>query len=66
MLDIKLDSSVNGYFTTTYNNDMLWVYENPLRVSRSTSERNVRITIAISKDNLNKLKEDNGIFKMEG
>ena len=66
MLDIKLDSSVNGYFTTTYNNDMLWVYENPLRVSRSTSERNVRITIAISKDNINKLKEDNGIFKLEG
>ena len=66
MLDIKLDSSVNGYFTTTYNNEMLWVYENPLRVSRSTSERNVRITIAISKDNINKFKEDNGIFKLEG
>ena len=66
MYDIKLNSSVNGYFTTTYNNEMLWVYENPLRVSRSTSERNIRITIALSKDDLNKLKEDNGIFTLEG
>ena len=63
MLDSKINSSVNGYFTSTNNGEMLLVYENPLRVSRSTSERNVRVCIALSKDYLNKLKYDNGIFK---
>lgn len=66
LLDIKLDSKINEYYLLTNNGEALYVYENPLRPSRVTSMRKVRPCIAISKDDANKLKYSDGIFKMEG
>ncbi len=64
ILDIKFDSSVKSYFTSTINEERVFVYENPLRPSRITTYRNIRPCIALSKDTINKLKYDNGIFKV--
>ena len=65
LTSIKLDSSVNGYFTLTNNGETIYVYEEPLRPSRPSSKRNIRPCIAISKDDANKLKYSNGMFKEE-
>ena len=64
ILDIKFDSKVNGYFTSTSQEEHIFVYENPLRPSRNTTYRSIRPCIAISKDNANKLKYSNGVFKV--
>ena len=64
ILDIKFDSKVNGYFTSTSQGEHILVYENPLRPSRNTTYRNIRPCIAISKDNANKLKYNDGVFKV--
>ena len=61
--DIHFNSEINGYFTSTMNNDSIWTYENPLRPSRITSERSIRPCIAISKDYADKLKYSNGVYK---
>ena len=63
ILDIKFDSNVNSYFTSTANNDAIWVYENPLRPSKVTTYRSIRPCITISKDTVNKLKYNNGIWE---
>lgn len=65
LTSIKLDSSVNGYFTLTNNGETIYVYEEPLRPSRPSSKRNIRPCIAISKDDANKLKYSDGMFKEE-
>ena len=64
LLDIKIDSKVNSYFTMTSNGEIIYVYENPLRPSRETSKRKIRPCIAISKSDADKLKYDNGVFKV--
>ena len=64
MLDIKFDSKVSSYFTSTGMEDRILVYENPLRPSKVTLYRSVRPVIAISKDNINKLQYSDGIFKV--
>ncbi len=64
LLDIKFDSSVLSYFTSTSIEDRIMVYENPLRPSRVTTYRSVRPCISISKDNINKFKYADGIFKL--
>ena len=66
LLDIKFDSKINGYYMLNSNNEMMYVYENPLRPSRVTSLRNIRPCIAISKDDASKLKYSNGVFNWEG
>ena len=66
LLDIKLPSSVNGYYTSTYNDEYMYVYENPLRPSKTTSLRDVRPCVAISQSDANKLKYVDGVFKVEG
>lgn len=65
ILDIKFNSKINGYFTSTSHEEVIWVYENPLRPSRNTSERNIRPCIAISKEYANSLKYVDGVFKEE-
>ncbi len=64
LLDIKFDSKVNGYFTSTSQEDRILVYENPLRPGRVTTYRSVRPCIAISKESANKLKYSDGLFKV--
>ena len=63
ILDIKFNSEVKGYFTSTINEDHIYVYENPLRSSRITTYRSIRPCITISKDTANKLKYVDGVFK---
>lgn len=65
ILDIKFNSKINGYFTSTNNNEAIWVYENPLRPSKVTTMRGIRPCVAISKEFANKLKSVDGVFKME-
>ena len=64
LLDINFDSKVSLYFTSTGQDDRILVYENPLRPGKPTTYRSVRPCIAISKDNLNKLKYSDGVFKV--
>ena len=64
ILDIKFDSNVKGYFTSTINEERVMVYENPLRPSKITTYRSIRPCITISKETANKLKFDNGIYKV--
>ena len=65
LLDIKINSSVNSYFMSTNDKDNMLVYENPLRISKPTTYRNVRTSIAISKETFNKLEYNNGIFEVK-
>ena len=64
LLDINFDSKTTLYFTATGQDDRILVYENPLRPGKPTTYRRVRPCIAISKDNTNKLKYSDGIFKV--
>lgn len=64
ILDYKFDSSVNGYFTSTIREERVLVYENPLRPGKVTTYRNVRPCITISKENANKLKYVDSVFKV--
>lgn len=64
LLDIKFDSGVKSYFTSTINEERVLVYENPLRPGKITTYRSVRPCITISKDSVNKLKLVDGIFKV--
>ena len=64
ILDIKINSNVKSYFTSTINEDHIYVYENPLRSSRITTYRNIRPCITISKDKANKLVYSDGLFKV--
>lgn len=64
ILDIKFDSNVSAYFTSTGMDEIILVYENPLRSSKVTTYRNVRPCISISKNTSNKLIYRDGIFKL--
>ena len=64
ILDIKMDSDIKSYFTSTVNEEYVYVYENPLRPSRITTYRSIRPCIAISKDRISKLVYSDGIFKV--
>ena len=64
LFDINFDSKINAYFTSVGQEDRILVYENPLRPSKVTTYRSVRPCITISKDNANKLKYSDGIFKV--
>ena len=62
ILDIKFNSNIKAYFTSTSMEERILVYENPLRPSRVTTYRSVRPCISISKDTANKFKYVDGIF----
>ncbi len=62
ILDIKFDSNIKAYFTSTSMEERILVYENPLRPSRITTYRSVRPCISLSKDTVNKLKYVDGLF----
>lgn len=64
ILDAKFISTVKLYFTSTVNEDRVFVYDNPLRPGRVTTYRFVRPCITISKESASKLKYDNGTFKV--
>lgn len=65
ILDIKLNSNIKSYFTSTANSEeRIYVYENPLRPSRNTTYRSIRPCISISKDKANKLVYSDGLFKV--
>jgi len=64
LLDIKFDSSVKLYFTSTVNEERVMVYDNPLRPGRVTTYRGVRPCITISKESASKLKYLDGVFKV--
>ncbi len=64
LLDYHFDSSINGYFTSTINEERVLVYENPLRPGKITTYRSIRPCITISKDAVNKLKYVDGVFKV--
>ena len=64
LLDIKFNSSIKSYFTSTVNEERIMVYENPLRPSRITTYRSVRPCISISNDTVSKLKYVDGVFKL--
>ena len=64
LLDIKFNSSVKSYFTSTINEERVLVYENPLRPGKITTYRSIRPCITISKDTANKLKYVDGVFKV--
>ena len=66
ILDIKFNSSIKGYFTSTSNDEHIYVYENPLRPSKPTTYRSIRPCIAITQSDANKLKYVDGVFKVEG
>ena len=62
ILDIKFNSKVKSYFTSTINEERVLVYENPLRPGKVTTYRSIRPCITISKDT--KLTYADGIFKV--
>ncbi len=62
ILDIKFDSKVKAYFTSTIIEERVMVYENPLRPSKITTYRSIRPCIAISKKT--NLKYADGVFKV--
>ena len=64
LLDYHFDSNVSGYFTSTIMEERVLVYENPLRPGKVTTYRSVRPCITISKDEANKLKYVDGVFKV--
>ena len=64
LLDIKFNSLVKSYFTSTINEERVLVYENPLRPGKITTYRSIRPCITISKDTVNKLKYVDGVFKV--
>ena len=64
LLDYHTDSSINGYFTSTINEERVLVYENPLRPGKVTTYRSIRPCITISKDTVSKLQYANGVFKV--
>ena len=65
ILDIKFDSSVKSYFTSTATEEeRIYVYENPLRPSRNTTYRSIRPCVALSKEEAKKLVYKDGYFKV--
>ena len=64
LLDYKFNSSVKAYFTSTTNEERIFVYENPLRPGKNTTYRSIRPCITISKESANKLKYVDGVFKV--
>ena len=64
LLDIKFNSDIKSYFTSTVMEERVMVYENPLRPSRITTYRSIRPCISISNDTAGKLKYVDGIFKL--
>lgn len=64
ILDIKFDSNVKAYFTSTGSIDRILVYENPLRPSKVTTYRSIRPCIAITKEKANELIYQSGFFKV--
>ena len=64
ILDIKFTSTIKLYFTSTINEDRVFVYDNPLRPGRVTTYRYIRPCITISKESASKLKFSDGIFKV--
>ena len=64
ILDIKFDSQVTSYFLSTSMEDKILVYSNPIHASKVTIYRNIRPCITISKENISKLKNVDGIFKI--
>lgn len=64
LLDYKFNSSVKAYFTSTTNEERIFVYENPLRPGKNTTYRSIRPCITISKETANKLKYVDGVFKV--
>ena len=64
ILDIKFDSSIKSYFTSTINEERVWVYENPLRPSRITTYRSIRPCISLSKEEAKKLVYHDGVFEV--
>lgn len=65
MLDIKFDSSVKSYFMSTSDKENMLVYENPLRISKPTTYRSVRVVVSISKNTFNNLEYNDGIFEVK-
>lgn len=64
ILDVKFNSNIKSYFTSTINEERVLVYEDPLRPGKITTYRSIRPCITISKDTVNKLKYSDGIFKV--
>lgn len=64
LLDLKFDSSIKAYFTSTGKEDRILVYENPLRPSKVTTYRSIRPCIAISKETASKLVYKDGFYKV--
>ena len=64
LLDYHMNSSINGYFTSTIKEERVLVYENPLRPGKVTTYRSIRPCITISKDTVNKLQYADGVFKV--
>ena len=64
ILDLKFNSNVKSYFTSTFDDEYVYVYENPLRPSRITTYRSIRPCIAISKEKVNSLVYSDGLFKV--
>jgi len=67
LLDYQFDSNVNGYFTTTSQEEFILVYENPLHSlhsSKVTISRGIRPCISLTDEAVKKLKLDNGVYKV--
>ncbi len=64
ILDYQFNSSIKSYFTSTFNEERVFVYDNPLRPGKITTYRGIRPCITISKSDANKLKYVDGIFKV--
>lgn len=64
IVDIKFNSNIKAYFTSTINEERIMVYENPLRPSKVTTYRSVRPCVSITKDTVSKLKYVDGAFKL--
>ena len=64
LLDYQFDSSVTGYFTTTSQEEYVFVYDNPLHASKPTISRSIRPCISLTDDAVNKLKYNDGLYTM--
>ena len=62
LLDIKFDNELKTYFLSTGNKENIYVYENPIRLSKITMFRYARPCIALDMDTLSKFIYEDGIF----
>ena len=65
LYDFKFSSDIKEYYTSTKINNYILVYDNPIIYGTKNNSHHIRPIISISKDNINNLKLENGIYILE-